>query len=152
MTFSAYSAESAFERSRRVFRLLEREFYLQFIPSIHFQEALRQVLEMLTTSEFTGESGNPAGNGHLFRPLRRLLEEKIYEILFDVLLYQNGERVDIDTLKRKTSPLEIAEFLDLILTDAEIIRALEVVAGSLGKLLTALTDVPFPIANSTPSS
>lgn len=151
-----YLTKSAFERNRREFRLLGREFYFQFIPSIHFQEAFRQVLEVLATMDYTSmnleESERTSLYERLFRPLRRLLEEQIYEILFDVLVYQNDERIDIDTLKRQTSPLEIAGFLHLILTDAEIIQALEVTVESLGKLLTTLTNAQFPTMSSTLSS
>jgi hypothetical protein len=165
---------SAFERHRRPFKMLGKEFYFQFIPSIHFQEALRQVLEILMTMDFVGNDTvfkNPNGTPHasttntdaqtipplgeyapILGKLRTILEEKIYQILFDVLLYQNDERIEMETLKYKTSPLEIAEFLHLILSDDEIIRAVGVITSGLGKLIEKLTQIPSATPNSTLSS
>lgn len=155
------SPSFGFERTRRAFQLFGREYYFEFIPSIHFQDTLRQVLELLAALDFSGLENSAAETetrlplpvtDRVFPPLRRLLEEKTYDILFDVLLYQNNERVELTKLKYQTSPLEIAAFLNLLLTDAETIEAVGVLADGLGKLIRALTASPWATANSTPFS
>jgi hypothetical protein len=131
-----------FERTRRLFKMLGKEFHFQFIPSIHFQEILRHVLELLTAVDGTTSAetllSHPEKAQRLLGPMRRILEEKVYDILFDILLHQNGERIALDVLKHQTSPLEIASFVHLLLTDEEVVRALGVVADGLGKLMEGL--------------
>lgn len=158
---------NAFGRERQPFYMLGREFYFQFIPSIHFQEIMRHVLEMLLslnmiettlpTMESENLHPNPADKGvsqymPLLAKMRILLEEKVYQILFDILLYQNNERIELDILKHKTSPMEIAQFLTLLLGDDEIVKALEVVISGLGKIIDTLTHAPLATPNFTHSS
>ncbi len=151
---------NSFERARKAFRLLGKEFYFQFIPSIHFQDLLRQIIELLLlvdrdalTTNAESDSTGGALQLSVLTQLRTLLEEKAYQILHDVLLYQNDERVDFESLKYRTSPLEIAEFVALLISDDEVLQALEVVTSGLGKLLAKINGVPLSATtNSTPSS
>jgi hypothetical protein len=146
---------NTFERERQPFKMLGKEYYFEFIPSIHFQEVMRQALEVLVDFDMLGGDVSikpDADYSKLFSKVRVILEEKIYQILFDVLLYQNDERVEMESLKHKTSPLEIAEFLALVLSDDEIVRAMGVVASGLGKLVEKLTKTQSLTPNSTPSS
>ena len=150
-----------FERPKRLFKMLGKEFELHFIPSIHFQEVLRHVLEVLTVIEPGATLGEKMPlNEAWLTASRRLLEEKVYDILADVLQYQNNERIAIDILKHQTSPLEIASFIQLLLSDDEVVTALGLVADGLGKLTKTLLAAPFlnpnqgpsPTTSSTPSS
>jgi hypothetical protein len=80
------SSSSGFERSRRAFQLFGKEYYFEFIPSIHFQDTLRQVLELLVAMDFSMLEEQTAAEtetrlplsvtDRVFPPLRRLLEEK----------------------------------------------------------------------------
>ncbi len=145
----------AFVREPKLFKLLGKEFKFLFIPSIHFQEILKNVVEVLLSLEQAGEevSVKPdAVQNGLIGKLQYLLEDKIYQILQDVLFHQNDERVDMQALKYKTSPTEIAEFLDMLIGDDEVIRALEVVTGGMGKLLAKINKTPLPTPNSLPSA
>jgi hypothetical protein len=146
-----------FNPPKRLFKMLNKEFEFRFIPSIHFQEILRHVLEVLTIVEPGASLGEkPALNEAWLNTSKRLLEEKVYDILADVLQYQNGEKIALDILKHQTSPLEIASFVQLLLIDEEVVAALGLVADGLGKLTQALLAAPFlapsPTTSSTPSS
>ncbi len=130
-------SDNVFQREKQVFQMLGKEFQYEFLPSIHFQEILSGVGQMLTMLSFEEETPTVKEDALLPQALevaRGVLEGRVYQVIADVLQYQNNHKVSVAELKTGTRPLEIAQFLDLLINDPEIHEAF----GSLGKSFTGL--------------
>jgi hypothetical protein len=147
------SDSNVFQREKQPFRMLGQEFQYEFLPSIHFQEILSGVGQMLTMLSFEDET--PTLKSDLLLPqamdvARGVLEGRLYQVIADVLQYQNGHKVSVTDLKTGTRPLEIAQFLELLINDPEIHEAFAALGKSLTGLMTRLTGLS-PTEKSTPS-
>lgn len=135
-------ANDVFNRERQPFKIGGKEFYYEFIPSYHFQVVLSEVLAVFCEFDMVGTEIVPKKNINMPKLLEQvggLLRHKVYEILFDVLMYQNDcTEYSIDRLKKQTRPMEIADFLAIVVADDEILRAMTKVANGLGKLITGM--------------
>lgn len=148
-----------FNRKAQPFHMLGKEFKYEFIPSGHFQgilldllaavlamdKVVAEALKKLSESEDPEkgaeeakkitEEGEKKFNADVAELARRLLETRLYEILTDVLQYQNDhEFISPETLMKKTSALEMARFSKLVMQDEEIFEAFQEYVSSLGKL------------------
>jgi restriction endonuclease len=139
---------SAFNTTPKSFSMMGRQFNFEFIPSIHFQTLLTHVLEAMTVSELNLLSDI---NDSALRAVSKVLKEQIYEIIRDVLRFQNQHSVDVATLQNTSRPLELANFLVLLMEDQEVKDALEVILKGLGKLTERMQTTPSATTNSTPS-
>jgi hypothetical protein len=144
---------SVFEKTDQPFQVMGQSFTYRFIPSIHFQSLMSQATEAALSLRLLGEDAFAQGGelGKILDIVRNLLQGKVYEILRDVLQYQNQHRADLPTLQNTTSPLEIAQFINLLLTDEEVHQAIEVILQGVGKLVDKMNHLTLsPTANSTP--
>lgn len=122
-------------RKAKAFRAMGKEFKYEFIPSAHFQE----ILHALLTASMTMGSITELT---LFEIATSMIKGKIYDILADVLEYQNEhEFISAERLAKITSPMEIAKFSSLIMEDEEIVEAFQEYISSLGKLENLLPKV-----------
>lgn len=149
------SGINVFQRDKIPFRMLGKEFQYEFIPSIHFQEVLTAVGNLLMAvtieeGEVTGVK-NDALLPQVLEVTRDILGQRLYQIIADVLEHQNGEKIGVNDLKMKSRPLEIAQFLDLVIGDPEIREAFSTLGKSLAGLMTGLGSLSAT-PNSTPSS
>ncbi len=147
---------NVFQRDKIPFRMLGKEYRYEFIPSIHFQEVLTGVGNLLMTLTFDDGEVTGVNDAALLPQVlhvtRNILNDRLYQIIADVLENQNGERVNTADLKLKTRPLEITEFLKLLIDDPELEEAITTLGKSLAGLMTRLQAAPSGTLNSTPSS
>lgn len=147
---------NVFARERKPFQAMGKQYYFEFIPSIHLTDVMSTVIAALTNFDMVGTEAAPKKDAKVevvFPQIIVLIKERIYKILYDVLLWQNDERVEVENLKYKVSALELAQFTALVMSDGEVERSVETIADGLGKLignLTGANDSVMP--KSTPSS
>jgi len=151
-----------FKNERQEFELLGKTYQYDFIPAIHFQSVLTQALLIWIGIEVVGnearikpdDENKSTATPNLQRVLdaiRQLLEVRIFEILKDVLYYQNGEKMDIETLRYRVRPKEIAAFSVIVVNDPELFEAMGEMNNGLGKTGTKILS-GFSTPSSTPSS
>lgn len=143
MTIEQSQARNVFTRERKSFRMMGTDYQFEFIPSEHFQSILMDVLNAVLKAYFLLEDGSLekqnlenllSDSSTLMQYVKDLLINRIYFILLDVLVYQNNAPdLTITDLRKRTSPLEIATFTELLLTDPEIGEAVLKYVSGLGK-------------------
>jgi hypothetical protein len=138
---------------RKTFKMLGKEFVFEFIPGVHFTWVMSIALQ-LSIGIFrvgTEVQVKPEATGDVASLIREALESRQYEILQDVLKWQNNHIESMEALKYKTRPTEIAAFLVLLLDDKEVKDAVEVLMQGMGESVTNIL-TPLVMPNSTPSS
>jgi hypothetical protein len=153
------SETNVFQRDKKPFRMMGREFSYEFLPSIHLQEVMVGITNMITSLDFsleddTNVTASLKDEELLPRAMeiaKDLLSSRVYQVVSDVLQYQNSEIVSVSALKTGTSPLEIAQFMDLLISDPEVHEAIATLGKSLSGLMMKLTN-RSATEKSTPSS
>jgi hypothetical protein len=153
------SESNVFQREKKPFQMLGREFSYEFLPSIHLQEVMVGITNLITSLDFElGDDENVTASlkddnllPRAMEIAKDLLSSRVYQVISDVLQHQNSEIVNVSTLKTATSPLEIAKFLDLLISDPEVHEAIATLGKSLSGLMMKLTN-RSATEKSTPSS
>lgn len=163
--------KNAFNPDKKTFKVMGQEFEFQFIPSIHFQFVLGLAVKIymkinviggeaiLELSKIDDQKEKKKAEASLVNEMTddfqtvilEALEGRQYEILRDVLKYQNGAELSIETLKYQTRPSEIAKFMMMLVNDQETREAIGEVMNGLGKWMEN-PQIPSQMQNSTPSS
>ena len=135
-----------FNRPAQSFRMMGQEFKYEHIPGGQFQDILLDLLaavlamDNVVANALEAASGNqPAEdtefNASVMEIAGRLLKERIFQIISEVLEYQNGhEYVSPNHLAKATRPSELARFANLIMSDDEVKDSFEEYISGLGKL------------------
>jgi sulfur transfer complex TusBCD TusB component (DsrH family) len=134
-----------FNREPRYFTAMGKEFKMEFIPSEHMTAVL---VELLTIGVNLGSAGelkvSETGAAIEKEPflkavrdaLQNILKNQVYELMSDVLVYQNDARgISANVLKKKVSLLEMTKFVGLVITDDEVLDAVEEFVSRAGELL-----------------
>lgn len=147
------SEQEIFQRESRPFKLNGTDYVYKFLPAIHFTGVFRQGIEIYLSMQRVGVDTVVTDIKSISDNIKSLCEDRVYDILRDVLQYQNSTTMAINKLKYETPPLEIIAFLDLVLTDSELVRGMEDLVKTVGKLTEGMNGAALlQTPNSTPSS
>ncbi len=136
MTYDA----NTYTRPKVPFKMMGETYFYEFLPNIHLNSTLEDVLELFITlirvnvDDRTIEAREGALPEDIMKKITEIMTSRVYVIIQDVLKYQNGTEVKMDELFNKTSSLEIANFVSIIMNDQEIPQAVEALMDGLGKL------------------
>ncbi len=130
----------AFSRTPVPFQMMGETFEYKFLPNIHLNSTLSDVLELfinLVQLNVDQKSIDPREGvlpEQIMDKITQIMTSRVYAVIKDVLKYQNDRTVTIEELFNQTSTLEIAKFVSIIMNDEEIPQAVEALLDGLGKL------------------
>ena len=135
-------------REKRPFRAMGADFQMEFIPAQHFHLILAEVLDLVVKYQGAQESESPETRKgskrfllRLFGCRKNVLFKNIYELMADVIQYQNPTAaVNMDILKKKVSAGEMATFAAMVVNDDEVLDGIQEFIDGLGKTMAKVPE------------
>jgi len=148
------SENAVFQPEKIQFKIMGQEYNYEFIPSIHLNEVMIDAAKLLTSFDFfeddkgnlkpSVKDGDNQVISRMVEVLQDLFSKRIYQVIADILEHHNGAKFSLDLLKMKSRPTEIANFMAIVMDDAEIYEAIATLGKSLAGLMGKVAQIKSP--------